>query len=634
MLQIEEDDDAENLNVYTELCYVTFKTRESPSVPIVPVDKRDFSICELIETEKNYIDALNMIKNNFIVPLSKYLSEDEKKCIFFGIEKLHEIHSGFHCDLIRACSYTNGLKLHMVFTNWKEKFLLYGDLCSNLPVAQRTIETVAAKSKQVAEVLENCQREASRGAFQLKDLLTVPMQRVLKYPLLLKKLCEYTPETHDEYLGVCNAHEAMLDVADYINEVKRDNEMLQIITDVQTSISDWRGMENINLRDYGRLIKDGELKMRSHEDGSRQKLRYVFIFNRGVIFCKTTRGEQYSFRSCLPLENFKLEDPITTNRALERREARWTHQWLLVDNQNQTAYTLYAKTIEAKNKWIRAFKQAMEELHPVENNNTDHSYVMTSFSKPINCDICKKLLKGIFFQGYKCIRCNLSAHKDCLGVLKGCGVPLPPPRPNPVHVAHVPIESFRPQTPPSALNTESLERHAWFAGEMSRDTAEAVLRNTQPGTFLLRSRVRDSSRSCDPGYALSLKTGDEIKHMKVVQSYDSLYGGRSFQYFLSEAYSFRSVVELVHHYESNSLREAFRGLDAVLEIPWKYKFHTAKVMADYGSADNNLLPIFKDQHIVVVSKEGDATGWWKGRFGDQEGYFPKEYVKEDNFYRG
>lgn len=28
LLQIEEDDDAENLNVYTELCYVTFKTRE------------------------------------------------------------------------------------------------------------------------------------------------------------------------------------------------------------------------------------------------------------------------------------------------------------------------------------------------------------------------------------------------------------------------------------------------------------------------------------------------------------------------------------------------------------------------------------------------------------------------------
>ena len=39
-----------------------------------------------------------------------------------------------------------------------------------------------------------------------------------------------------------------------------------------------------------------------------------------------------------------------------------------------------------------------DELHPVENNNTDHSYVMNSFPKPGNCDICKKLLKGIFFQ--------------------------------------------------------------------------------------------------------------------------------------------------------------------------------------------------------------------------------------------
>ena len=69
-------------------------------------------------------------------------------------QKLHEIHSGFHSDLIRACSQTNGLKLHLVFINWKEKLLLYGDLCSNLPVAQRTIEMVTSRSKLVAEEIE------------------------------------------------------------------------------------------------------------------------------------------------------------------------------------------------------------------------------------------------------------------------------------------------------------------------------------------------------------------------------------------------------------------------------------------------------------------------------------------------
>ncbi len=104
----------------------------------------------------------------------------------------------------------------------------------------------------------------------------------------------------------------MLDVAEYINEARRDHEMRQIISDVQVcdlgswmwkeqiitsycfptqlSISDWNTVENSSLVEYGRLIKDGELKMRSHEESSRAaKLRYVFLFNRGVIFCKATR---------------------------------------------------------------------------------------------------------------------------------------------------------------------------------------------------------------------------------------------------------------------------------------------------------------------------------------------------------
>lgn len=39
-----------------------------------------------MESEKRYIEALNMIKTNFIVPLSSVLREDEKKCVFHGIE--------------------------------------------------------------------------------------------------------------------------------------------------------------------------------------------------------------------------------------------------------------------------------------------------------------------------------------------------------------------------------------------------------------------------------------------------------------------------------------------------------------------------------------------------------------------
>ena len=57
--------------------------------------------------------------------------------------------------------------------------------------------------------------------FRLRDLLAVPMQRILKYHLLLKETVAQTRQTHEEYLNLQGAYEAMLDVAEYINEVKR-----------------------------------------------------------------------------------------------------------------------------------------------------------------------------------------------------------------------------------------------------------------------------------------------------------------------------------------------------------------------------------------------------------------------------
>ena len=54
------------------------------------------------------------------------------------------------------------------------------------------------------------------------------------------------------------------------------------------------------------------------------------------------------------------------------------------------------------------------------------------------------------------------------------------------------------------------------------------------------------------------RTGDEIKHMKVVQITDGSFSGRR-AFCLSETYSFRSLVDLINHHAHNSLRESFKG---------------------------------------------------------------------------
>ena len=88
------------------------------------------------------------------------------------------------------------------------------------------------------------------------------MQRVLKYHLLLDKLVEETPRNWTEEIRLLGkAREVMVDVAQYINEVKRDSDTLDIIRQIQSSIVDWDVPEDAQLKDFGRLLMDGELKV-------------------------------------------------------------------------------------------------------------------------------------------------------------------------------------------------------------------------------------------------------------------------------------------------------------------------------------------------------------------------------------
>ncbi|XP_076314023.1 protein vav-like isoform X2 [Tachypleus tridentatus] len=418
-------------DIYEDLCYVTLRLNEIPVPTSAPVEKRDYCIKELVETEKNYIEALNMIIKHFMRPLKSALKEEERKIIFLNIKELCEIHTGFHSELFKACT-SSQYKISDCFIHWKDKFVIYGEYCSNLPYSQELLDDLCNKNEIINQSVLRCQMEANEGKFKLRDLLSVPMQRILKYHLLLKELLRNTPKTHEDYVGLEKALDCMLDISQYINEVKRDNETLEIIKDIQVSITDLDMPENTELRDYGHLLKDGELKVRSHDD-NRLKNRYIFVFDKVMLMCKSTRivdklfgGEQYSYKEALVLRDYKVED-VTMTRSGSKD--KWSYYWYLVHRQNKTAYTMYSKTEEMKRKWISAIEKALDNDSPAATRLTDHKFNMYTFDKPSNCMDCGKLLRGIFYQGYKCATCGIGVHKDCIATVRSCGAPTLPPRP-------------------------------------------------------------------------------------------------------------------------------------------------------------------------------------------------------------
>lgn len=102
------------------------------------------------------------------------------------------------------------------------------------------------------------------------------MQRILKYHLLLDKLVEETPmEWTEDRRQLIKAREAMLDVAQCINDVKRDSDSLDVIRQIQASIAEWDNPGDLRLEDFGRLLKDDELRVRF--DWVKEKKQYSSI---------------------------------------------------------------------------------------------------------------------------------------------------------------------------------------------------------------------------------------------------------------------------------------------------------------------------------------------------------------------
>ena len=148
-----------------------------------------------------------------------------------------------------------------------------------------------------------------------------------------------------------------------------------VISAIQTSITDWDMPAGVELKDYGRMRKDGELKVANHDttatprllSKATEKLRYVFVFDKMLLTCKTAKGDNYSYKDSFKLSDYKIQDlgsptaganlgsttllsaTASSTRTLLRRESgKWTHSFMLVHSQQLNAFTLYARTKEEK----------------------------------------------------------------------------------------------------------------------------------------------------------------------------------------------------------------------------------------------------------------------------------------------
>uniref|UniRef100_A0A3P8V050 Vav guanine nucleotide exchange factor 2 n=1 Tax=Cynoglossus semilaevis TaxID=244447 RepID=A0A3P8V050_CYNSE len=660
------EDDGDD--IYEDIIRV--EVRQPMKMGMTEDDKRNCCLVEIQETEAKYYKTLEDIEKNYMIPLRQVLSPQDMEAIFVNLEDVIKVHFA----LLRAIDLnmvSGGSDLGKIFLDFKESLLIYGQYCSHMENAQKTLDELMATREDVRIKVEECTMKVQEGKFKLQDLLVVPMQRVLKYHLLLKELLSHSTD-RPERQQLKEALEAMQDLAMYINEVKRDNETLKKISEFQSSIENLQ----VRLEEYGRPKIDGELKVCSILNRTKQD-RYIFLFDKVVIVCKR-KGYSYELKEIIELQSYKMSDDPMNNRDMKK----WSYGFYLIHLQGKQGFQFFCKTEDTKRKWMEQFEMAISNIKPERATANQHNFQMHTFDKNTNCRACKMLLRGIFYQGYFCARCGTGAHKECLEVITICkisecdrlcvstgprmvavrnyhGTPTPPGKTplcfqtgdfiellkgdpdtswwegkliQTLKTGFFPSSCVKPYLDPKL--TVAVTLFCRFAGNMERQQADNLLKSHSSGTYLIRERTAEAER-----FAISIKFNDEVKHIKVIEKDSWIH--------ITEAKKFESLLELVEYYQIHSLKESFKLLDTTLRYPYKSRersltrtstrspvftprvVSTAVARYNFAARDMRELSLREGDVVKIYSKIGGDQGWWKGETNGRIGWFPSTYVDEE-----
>uniref|UniRef100_A0A2I3G4U2 Vav guanine nucleotide exchange factor 1 n=1 Tax=Nomascus leucogenys TaxID=61853 RepID=A0A2I3G4U2_NOMLE len=310
--------------------------------------------------------------------------------------------------------------------------------------------------------------------------------------------------------------------------------------------------------------------------------RYAFLLDKALLICKR-RGDSYDLKDFVNLHSFQVRDDSSGDR----------------DN-----------------------KKVGSNIYPENAAANGHDFQMFSFEETTSCRACQMLLRGTFYQGYRCHRCRAPAHKECLGRVPPCGrhgqdfpgtmkkdklhrraqdkkrnelgLPkmevfqeyygLPPPpgaigpflRLNPGDIVEL-TKAEAEQNWWEGKNTSTNEI-GWFPCNRVKPYVHGPPQDLSVHLWYAGPMERAGAESILANrsdgtflvrqrvkdaaeFAISIKYNVEVKHIKIMTA-EGLYR-------ITEKKAFRGLTELVEFYQQNSLKDCFKSLDTTLQFPFK-----------------------------------------------------------------
>jgi hypothetical protein len=281
-------------------------------------EKRRHNIIELIDTEKEYVKDLVLIVEGYMNVIEN--DKDIKKppglvgierIVFGNVQRIYEFHRDTFLPQLEQCIENPDI-LGRLFT--MNRFSPYVRYCENKP---RSEYVVSAHHDYFEEI-----RKKLGQKLLVSDLLIKPVQRIMRYQLLLKEILKSTERMGDDPRAIRSALQVMIEVPTQANDMMNVGRVKDLPGNVHA-------LGALKLQDILAVSEPISKETKDAKEAEKKlKDRRVFLFQQAIAFCdEIPAKDKYSSPNYI----YKYELKINKLQHKDFKRIEESFQFILVE---------------------------------------------------------------------------------------------------------------------------------------------------------------------------------------------------------------------------------------------------------------------------------------------------------------
>nr|XP_057912352.1 intersectin-2a isoform X2 [Doryrhamphus excisus] len=349
--------------------------------------KRQGYIHELIHTEETYVDDLELVLEVFYQPMSDSgrLTESEMAVIFVNWRELIMCNTKL-LKALRVRKKTGGENMPVqligdLLASELTHMQPYIRFCSCQLNTAALLQSKTHNQPDFKDFLKKIATNYRCKGMPLSSFLLKPMQRITRYPLLIKNILEHTPDHHADHVALREALERAEELCSQVNEGVREKENSDRLEWIQGHVQCDGAIEHLvfnsltNCLGPRKLLHSGRL----HKSKSSREL-WAFLFNDFLLlthaaktFSSSGPDKLFSPKSSIQLKMYKT--PLFLNEVLVKMPADpSSDEPLFHVSHIDRVYSLRTETLNERATWVQKIKAASEHFIETEKKKREKAY--------------------------------------------------------------------------------------------------------------------------------------------------------------------------------------------------------------------------------------------------------------------